>query len=483
MQIRVVSRLNPVRSIVLLVGVALARLGLVDRTSAERATGLSWPRIVTGVARMSKSAADVAMVGLALGPAAIAGVGFATPYWGLAFTLGGGVAGGTISMVSRYDGAGADDDLEVTVKTSALAALGVVGPVAAACFLLPDLLVGLLGSGAAADYGARYLGVAALGMPFAGLNLIGSRTLVGADDAWTPMVLRSGGALINVVVNAVLLFVVGTGVVGAAVGMVVGNVCVALAFAVGLTRGRLPGVGTFPVRISPGGPVLDRVALSELTDVGTPLLLRNVARRGADFPKLAIVGMFGPNVVAAFVVALRVRDLLDTPNWGFSLASSTLVGQALGRGDEAAARNWGRDVLRFTVAVYALLAAVVLVLAEQVSRLFVSDPAIVPLVTAFVIATCVSVVFRGVDGGSIGPLRASGDTRWPLYAQLAGMYVFSIPLAYLGAVTQIGVAALYVALVAEALVPAAITYRRFRSGTWMAVSRAYRSDPGAKSGS
>jgi putative MATE family efflux protein len=468
------SRYNPFREAILLVGVALARVGLVDRRGVERTTDLSWPRIVTGIARMSKSAADVAMVGLAIGPAAIAGVGFATPYWGLAFTLGGGVAGGTISMVAQRFGADERGELAATVRVSALVAVGAVLPVAAACLAVPDLLVGLLGSGAAVDYGATYLRVVAVGMPFAALNLIASRTLVGADDAWTPMVLRAGGAVLNVAVNAALVFGAGWGVVGAAVGTVRGNVVVTAAFAAGLSRGRLPGLGAFPVRIPLSGPVWVRDLAEQLSGIATPLVLRNLARRGADFPKLAIVGLFGPDVVAAYVVALRVRDLLDTPNWGFSLASSSLVGQALGRGDEPAAETWGRDVLRFTVAVYVLLAAVVFAFAGRVARLFVDDSSIVPLVTVFIAVTCVSVVFRGIDGGAVGALRASGDTRWPLYSQLAGMYVVAVPLAYAGAVTPIGVRALYVAIVAETLVPAAIVYYRFRSGTWKAVSRRYR---------
>ncbi|MGM0390059.1 MAG: MATE family efflux transporter, partial [Natrinema limicola] len=96
---------NPVRWLLLVVGYLLARVGVIDARRAERTTDLAWPRIVTGIARMSKSAADVAMVGIALGPAAIAGVGLATPYWGLAFAVGGGVAGATISLVSqRYSG-------------------------------------------------------------------------------------------------------------------------------------------------------------------------------------------------------------------------------------------------------------------------------------------------------------------------------------------------------------------------------------------
>ncbi|MFC6727659.1 MATE family efflux transporter, partial [Natronoarchaeum mannanilyticum] len=54
---------NPVRWLLLSIGRLLARAGLIDGRRAERTTDLAWPRIVTGLARMSKSAADVAMVG------------------------------------------------------------------------------------------------------------------------------------------------------------------------------------------------------------------------------------------------------------------------------------------------------------------------------------------------------------------------------------------------------------------------------------
>ncbi|OYR73589.1 MATE family efflux transporter, partial [Halorubrum sp. E3] len=97
-----ISRLpNPFRALILYIGFALARAGLIDRHRVVRTTDLAWPRIVTGIARMSKNAVDVAMVGVAVGTSAVAGVGFAGPYWGLAFALGGGVAGGTIALVSQ----------------------------------------------------------------------------------------------------------------------------------------------------------------------------------------------------------------------------------------------------------------------------------------------------------------------------------------------------------------------------------------------
>jgi Na+-driven multidrug efflux pump len=56
------------------------------------------------------------------------------------------------------------------------------------------------------------------------------------------------------------------------------------------------------------------------------------------------------------------------------------------------------------------------------------------------------------------------------------MYLFALPMAYLGYVTPLGELALYASLVVETAVPAAVTYYRFRSGTWRVVSRSYRPD-------
>lgn len=97
---------NPIRLAVLYIGRLLARLGLIEPERARRTTDLAWPRIVTGLVRMSKEAIDVVMVGIALGTGAIAGVGFAASFWGIVFALGSGVASGTIALVSRAYGAG-----------------------------------------------------------------------------------------------------------------------------------------------------------------------------------------------------------------------------------------------------------------------------------------------------------------------------------------------------------------------------------------
>jgi Na+-driven multidrug efflux pump len=76
--------------------------------------------------------------------------------------------------------------------------------------------------------------------------------------------------------------------------------------------------------------------------------------------------------------------------------------------------------------------------------------------------------------GAMGPLRASGDTTWPFYGQIVGLFGFALPLAYLGATTPLGLWGLYSTLFVETAVPAAVIYYRFRTEQWKLVSRSHR---------
>src|SRR5690606_6484201 len=342
-------------------------------------------------------------------------------------------------------------------------------------WIFAEPLVGIIGRDEETiAFGADYLRVASTSMSFTALSMVASRTLLAANDSWSPMVVRAGGALLNIGLNAVFIFVLDLGVVGAALGTVISDLAVASAFLWGLTRGSLPGIGWLPVKLDWSAPHWERTTARHLAKISTPLVLTNIGQHGGQFPMLAVVSLFGPQVVAAFVIALRIRGLMNTPGWGFGLASSSLVGQSLGLNREEEAGAYAQDALRFAVTVYVIAAAIVFVLADPVSRLFVSDPVVVGMTKTLLRVACLSVVLWGVMNGSLGPLRASGDTIWPFVGQMIGLFGLALPAAYLGAVTSLGLAGLYLALLLETGVPAAVTYYRFRSNRWKLVSRAYR---------
>jgi len=301
----------------------------------------------------------------------------------------------------------------------------------------------------------------------------------------------------------------GWGVEGAALGTVLSNVLVTAGFALGLVFGRLPGLGEFPIAIDPFGSYLNPGMLHDLVEIGVPVGARNLVWTAAEFPMLAILDVFGENTVAAFVIARRIWGIMNTPGWGFGLASSSLVGQELGAEDPAEAEAYARDIIRFSVATYAVSAVLIAAFATDIVSLFAESPDSpeIPIAVNLVYAACAAVIFQGVSGGAAGPLDAAGDTKIPFASQFLGMFCVSIPLAYVGAydstprlsastadlslpvavpdvglsipeiaLPAIGLWGVYLAFIAETTIPAAINYWRFRSGKWKAISEAYRPD-------
>jgi len=460
------------------VGSLLERAGIITSDRFRRTLELAWPRIVTGFAIMSKQTVDLAMVGIAVGTAGTAGLAFALGYWGVVVLLGLGIAGGTVSLVSQNYGADRPGRSSLVVKQSVLLTVALAVPIMAVFVAVPGALVGLLGAGPASlEQGSTYLVFVAPAVIFEMLNLIASRTYTGIGDTFTEMVNRATGALLNVVLSAVLIFWFGLGVAGAALGTTISTGVVTLTLGWGMTGrsyGGLLGMEPSPVPIGTGGAWVDRALLRQLLEISLPEVGRRLAQGLIVFPLLWIAASFGPVVVTAFEVARRVRTVVNSFNWGLSLASSSLVGQHLGESDETEAGAYGASIIRLGTVVYLCAAGVVVLLAEPIAGLFVSGPAAVGRTAVFVTVSALSSVGQGVDGTATGALIGAGDTRLPFAASLLGRYVFALPVAALGLVTPLGIAGLYAALLLEMYVPACVNYGLFRTGRWKAVSRRYR---------
>jgi Na+-driven multidrug efflux pump len=260
----------------------MERLSLIDQQRGRRVNELVWPRIVTGFARISQRVADIVMIGIVLGPTGIAGIAFASAFWQVGNMIALGLSGGAVSLISRRFGSEGNEGIGWVIRTSAVLGLVLAVPFGLAFWFGAERLVGVLSdSPESVAFGATYLQVMALGTGFMFLNKIGSRALIGANDARTPMLIRSLGATVNVVLNAVFLFGLGMGMAGVALGTVLALGLVTSLFAVGLLTGRIPGVGSLPIRVSPFGGFGKAEGIRELLEISVPLAVRRVVLTGS----------------------------------------------------------------------------------------------------------------------------------------------------------------------------------------------------------
>jgi putative MATE family efflux protein len=457
------------------VATLLARLGVIERHRVKPTFDLAWPRVITGLARRSKQTADVAMVGWVLGAPGIAGLAFAYAYWQIGNQVSIGVSGGTISLVAQNYGGEAESRAELAFKMSVWIAIALAVPLMAAFYLFAGDIIRALG--AAPDtvaYGGTYLQIVSIGLVFEYINKIASRVFAGTGDTFTPMLVRSGGAVINIVLNAVFILGMGMGVTGAALGTVVATVTITVVFAWGFFGGSYPFGSAPAIRFRLRGPQFEAELGRQLLTISAPLVSRKLATSLVVFPLLSVAAVFGTVVVTALEVCRQVRGLMNSLNWGFSIAASTLVGQELGGGDEREAEAYGWDIIRTAAVCNVLLAVMVAALAGPIAGVFVSDPDTLAAATPFVAIGAISAIGLGVDRTTHGALRAGGDTRWPFYGRLIGLYVCAVPAAYLGLFTPLGIVGLYLAVLLETYVSCGVNLVRFNTNAWKTISRTYR---------
>ncbi|WP_435177541.1 MATE family efflux transporter [Halorussus sp. AFM4] len=487
------------RRLAFLFPAGLARLGLLDREKGEEAFDLAVPVMVTGGMRTMLRVADFFMVGRALGDEAVAALELGFQYFFIPFGLSLALTSGTISVVSRFEGAGEHAKANFAIKQSLWLALLLAVPITAATWVYAEPMLDVLTDDARTiELGAVYLRIIMLSVAFRFWSMIAARALAGVGDTRTPMYVRLLTLPTNIVLNAVLIFGVGPfpelGVAGAAWGTALANALAAVIFSAALLSGR------YAVRLPLGGKQWDWSIAGEIVRVGLPLAGTRLSRTLGRFPFLLVLTALGTPVVAAYAIGRRVMLLALMPAWGYSTASSTLVGQAIGAGNDGEATEYGWQTLRIALATQLAIGAALFAAARPVAVAFGTDH--VDLTVTFVRVFGAGVAAFSVSRTMRGGLRGAGDTRWPFYGALAGTYLFKLPVAFLavgpGVVLfelggwtlslaghrlfafggwqfvpglGLGLIAVYVGIVGDMYLRAAVNVFRFRSGEWKRTAR------------
>jgi putative MATE family efflux protein len=405
--------------------------------------------------------ADSAIVGH-LGTPELAGLGIAATILATLVNISVFLAYGTTAAVARMLGAG---DLRGAMRQGIdgcwLAVLVGTATLVVGWPATP-WLVSLFGPTAdVAVHAEVYLRISFLGIPAMLLVLAGTGVLRGLQNTRTPLVVAVAGAVGNVVLNLLLVYGLGLGIAGSALGTVIAQAAMAAAFVRVVVRGaRRQQAGWRPhwpgVRRSFGA--------------GMPLVVRTVAMRVALVVATAVAATLGTAELAAYQVAFTTWTLLALVLDAVAIAAQALVGRSLGAGDVDEARATTRRMVQWGVLAGAILAVLVAVAAPLYSRLFTTDPQVRALL---VVALLVVALMQPVAGWVFvldGVLIGAGDGRYLALASVISVVLF-LPAAY--AVTVLGLSgtagqiALWAAIGVWLLARLATLTWRERSGMWL----------------
>jgi putative MATE family efflux protein len=425
---------------------------------------LAVPAFLALVAEPLFLLADAAIVGH-LGTAPLAGLGVAAAVLQTVVGVCVFLAYGTTASVARRLGAG---DLRGAIAQGIdgiWLAIGIGTLATVLGVALTGPLVHLFGaSDEVTGPAATYLRIAFFGTVPLLVMLAATGVLRGLQDTRTPLIVAVGGNALNVVLNLVLVYPVGLGIAGSALGTVLAQGVSAAAFVVVVARAaRRHGASLRP----------DLPGIRASGRAGVPLVVRTLTLRGALLLTTyvvthAAVGARDQEVdLATHQLAMTLWTFLSFVLDAIAIAAQALTGRSLGAGDVAGTRAVTSRVVRWG-AISGVVTGVLLAAASPLlGRLFTSDTAVWDLLVPVLLVAAVGQPIAGVVFVLDGVLIGAGDGRYLATAGLLTLVAY-VPVAVLCALTSAGLVWIWVAFSAVFMgARCVVLVHRARGSTWL----------------
>ncbi len=402
-----------------------------------------------------------------LGAAAVAAVSISMPVMFVLIAAGMGFAIAGTTLIAQYTGA-RDHAMVDHVAAQTLVTIVAVSVVLGAIgFALVPWLLHLMGVAADVyENGLAFMRVVFVALPFLFVYAMVQALMRGVGEVKAPLYIVAGTVCMNFVLDPVLIFgkfgAPALGVMGAAIATLIAQ-AVAAAIALRLLFGGRYGIHVHWRDFRPDMAFAKRAFL-----LGYPASIEQSARGLGMMALTFLITSFGTVVTASFGVGVNVFNVMMIPAMGFSMATSTLVGQNIGAGNIGRAEKVAQLASLIMFSVLTVLGILCLIFAPSIVAFFVPEDArVIAEGAVYIRIVAWSFGFIGLQFALTGVLRAAGEMIPVMVIGLVSQWVLQIPLAYvLSEHTAMGADGIWWSTPAANVVTAAIAGLWFARGSW-----------------
>lgn len=426
------------------------------------------PVTLQSLLQSSFSVIDQVMTGQ-LGSTSIAGIGLAGKFSSLFSVLVSAVATVAGIMIAQYIGKKDSKEVGRSFFVNLFIAVMIALFFTIACSIFPEWIMGAYTKDAITkEVAAGYLRIIAISYLPMAVNTLLATLMRCMDAAVMPLYAGIFSAAVNTGLNYVLIFgkcgFPKMGVAGAALATVISQVIgclliVALFFAY---YKRQTFKLEFAFRLNKEGKV-------QYLGILMPILACEFLWSLGENVYAAIYGHIGTDPCAAMTLTTPIQVLFIGALSGLSQASAILIGKTLGSEKYDKAYQEAKKLM-----IYGLVGSVILSVILISTRGFyvqiyqvdtdVKDVA-AQILLAFALVAPVKVLNMILGGGII---RSGGKTKYIMWIDIIGTWVFGVPLGLLAAfVWNLPIPYVYFILSMEECVRLGISFIVFRRKTWM----------------
>ena len=422
---------------------------------------LSIPSILAQISATVMFFIDASMVGH-LGAKASAAIGLVETTGWLMGGLGSAANMGFSVQVAHFIGANDMEAARRVLRQSIVCCMiwALVISITALC-ISPYLPYWLGGNEEIARDASLYFAIFGLSGIFFQMEGLAGSMLKCSGNMKIPSMLNIGMCVMDVVFNYIFIYILGMGVMGAAVGTGVAmlvTACAMMYFLLVKSK-MLSLVG----RSGSFKPKEDTIRTA--VKIGAPMGLQHLLMGGAYIVSTMIVAPLGTIAMAAHSLAITVESLCYMPGYGIAEAATTLVGQGIGAGQRLLTRSFARMSVALGIGVMTLMGVLMWIFAPELMALMSPVEEVIALGTQVLrIEAWAEPMFAAAivcNGVFIG----AGDTIIPAIMSLGSMWAVRLTLAATLA-PKFGLKGVWTAMAIELLFRGSIFLIRLFKGNW-----------------
>jgi putative MATE family efflux protein len=444
-------------------------------TMRSEISAIALPALVELVMSTLFGMVDMMMVGN-LTAAGIAAIGLTNQPFMLLLAVFSAVNVGTTTLVAWNIGAQNPKEARAVTRQILMlnAVLGVVMSLVG--ILLARPIVVFMGANEdTLEFATQYFQIVAGGLTFQAIAMGVTASLRGAGETRIPMLYNVGSNLLNVFGNYVLIYgklgLPQLGVAGAALSTSIARflACLAALYVVYYS-------GRSIIKLTLRADYrIDWSVIKRVFSIGLPAAAEQFVLQSGLMMFARTVSGLGTEIFAAHQIGLNISGLTWSPSMAFGVASTALVGQSLGANDPERAEEYANAVHNMAMIVACFMGLMFILFSYPLARLYTPELAVASMAGMVLKILALAQPGQSTQLTIASALRGAGDTMYPLYASLFGIWGFRVVMAHIFVnVFHWGLIGAWVALVLDQYARAAIVYLRFRTGQWKHVKSRVR---------
>ena len=447
---------------------------------SEDVSGINWkrfykqvlvliiPMALQNLINVGVTAADVFMLGL-VGETALSGASLAGQIQFVMTLVFMGVTSGATVLTAQYWGKGDCRTIEKILGMAFRIAFLVALFFAAAAFCIPDMLMRIYSSEPEViQEGVKYLrivGVSYLLMAFTQIYLNIMRSI---EKVVIATVVYSVSLLVNIFINAVLIFglfgMPKLGIVGAAIGTLAARVVeAAIVFWYAAVKNKIVKIHIRDLFTT------DKLLMGDFLMYSLPVVLNELMWGLGSSANTAVIGHLGSAAVAANSVAQVARQLATVVAFGICNATAIYLGKTIGEQRFEDAKVYGRKFIKLSLIAGCIGGGLILIAAPIANAVMaLTSEAQSYLTFMFFVMSYFTVAQALNTTLVVGVFRSGGDTKFGLVLDVGTMWGCSILLGALAAfVFHAPVQIVYMLLMSDEIIKLPITLKRFYGYKWI----------------